>query len=209
MRISNYWRSASIAVASCLIAVATWARPALVESGAVEGVSKGGITTYLGIPFAAPPVDELRWREPQPVEPWEGTRRTTSFAPACMQKDVSMPGETPPITSEDYLYLNIWTPAKSADERLPVIIWIHGGGYKNGSASMPLYWGGRLAERGVIVITIAYRLGPLGFLAHPDLTAESAHNGSERLALVRSGSPVGQTDVRLLDKFCEGRRSER
>ena len=79
-----------------------------------------------------------------------------------------MPGEKPPVTSEDCLYLNIWTPAKTANERLPVMVWIHGGGYTNGSASMPLYWGDKLAQRGVVVVTIAYRLGPLGFLAHPE-----------------------------------------
>ena len=173
MRISNCWRSVGAAVTLCLIAATTWAKPALVESGAVEGVAEDGLTAYLGIPFAAPPVGELRWREPQPVAPWEGMRSATSFAPACMQKGVSMPGETPPVTSEDCLYLNIWTPAKTADERSPVIVWIHGGGYVNGSASMPLYWGDRLAQRGVIVVSIAYRLGPLGFLAHADLTAES------------------------------------
>lgn len=101
-----------------------------------------------------------------------------------MQNGVSMPGEKPPVTSEDCLYLNIWTPAKSADERVPVIVWIHGGGYVNGSTSMPLYWGDRLAQRGVIVVTIAYRLGPLGFLAHADLTAESARKSSGNYGLL-------------------------
>ena len=184
MRISNRWRSGSIAVALCLIAAASWAKPARIESGAVEGVAKDGITAYLGIPFAASPVGELRWREPQPVAPWEGTRSATSFAPACMQKGVSMPGEKPPVTSEDCLYLNVWTPAKAADERLPVIVWIHGGGYVNGATSMPLYWGDRLAERGVVVVTIAYRLGPFGFLAHPDLTVESARKSSGNYGLL-------------------------
>jgi para-nitrobenzyl esterase len=168
----------------CLVAAATGAKPARIESGAVEGAVKDGVTAYLGIPFAAPPVGELRWREPQPVAPWEGTRSATSFAPACLQNGVSMPGEKPPVTSEDCLYLNVWTPAKAADERLPVIVWIHGGGYVNGSASMPLYWGDRLAERGIVVVTIAYRLGPLGFLAHPDLTAESARRSSGNYGLL-------------------------
>lgn len=181
---SHCWCSTSVAGTLCLIAATAWAKPALVESGAVEGVAKDAVTAYLGMPFAAPPVGELRWREPQPVAPWEGTRKATSFAPACMQTGVSMPGEQPPVTSEDCLYLNIWTPAKAADERLPVIVWIHGGGYQNGSASMPLYWGDRLAQRGVIVITIAYRLGPLGFLAHADLTAESAHESSGNYGLL-------------------------
>jgi para-nitrobenzyl esterase len=182
--VANSWHNASIAGTLCLLAATTWAKPVLVESGAVEGAAKNGITVYLGLPFAAPPVGELRWREPQPVARWEGTRKATSFAPACMQKGVSMPGETPPVTSEDCLYLNIWTPARLGPDRLPVIVWIHGGGYKNGSASMPLYWGDRLAQRGVIIVSIAYRLGPLGFLAHADLTAESAHKSSGNYGLL-------------------------
>jgi para-nitrobenzyl esterase len=101
-----------------------------------------------------------------------------------MQKGVSMPGETPPAVSEDCLYLNIWTPATRASERLSVIVWIHGGGYSNGSASMPLYWGDRLAHKGVIVVTVAYRLGPLGFLAHPQLTRESPHHSSGNYGLM-------------------------
>jgi para-nitrobenzyl esterase len=101
-----------------------------------------------------------------------------------MQTGVSMPGETPPAVSEDCLYLNIWTPAKSLQKRLPVIVWIYGGGLINGSASMPLYWGDQLAKKGVIVVTIAYRLGPLGFLALPELTRESAHHSSGNYGLM-------------------------
>jgi para-nitrobenzyl esterase len=108
------------------------------------------------------------------------------FAPACMQAGVSMPGETPPAVSEDCLYLNIWTPAKAktAREHLPVIVWIYGGGYITGSAAMPLYWGDRLAQKGVIVVTTAYRLGPLGFLALPELTRESLHHSSGNYGLM-------------------------
>ena len=95
-----------------------------------------------------------------------------------------MPGEMPPKVSEDCLYLNIWAPAKRAAERLPVIVWIYGGGYRNGSASMPLYWGDRLARRGVIVVTVAYRLGPLGFLALPELTRESPYGSSGNYGLM-------------------------
>jgi para-nitrobenzyl esterase len=101
-----------------------------------------------------------------------------------MQTGVSMPGETSPEVSEDCLYLNIWTPAKSPQERLPVIVWIYGGGLINGSASMPLYWGDQLAHKGVIVVTIAYRLGPLGFLALPELTRESTHHSSGNYGLM-------------------------
>jgi para-nitrobenzyl esterase len=154
------------------------------ESGAISGVREGGWSVYKGVPFAAPPVGELRWRPPAPVTPWTGTRITDAFAPACMQTGVSMPGETPPAVSEDCLYLNIWTAAKKVQEHLPVIVWIYGGGYINGSASMPLYWGDRLAHKGVVVVTIAYRLGPLGFLAHPELTRESPHHSSGNYGLM-------------------------
>jgi para-nitrobenzyl esterase len=142
------------------------------------------LTVYKGVPFAAPPLSDLRWREPQPVKPWQGVRAADAFAPACMQTSVSMPGETPPAVSEDCLYLNIWAPPKHAHTRLPVLAWIYGGGYNSGSASMPLYWGDRLARKGVVVVTIAYRLGPLGFLAHPALTLESAHHSSGNYGLM-------------------------
>jgi para-nitrobenzyl esterase len=154
------------------------------ESGAISGVREGGLHVYKGVPFAAPPVGDLRWRAPAPAAPWVGTRKADAFAPACMQEGVSMPGETPPAESEDCLYLNIWTPAKSAQAHLPVIVWIYGGGYINGSSSMPLYWGDKLAHKGVIVVTIAYRLGPLGFLAYPELTRESPHHSSGNYGLM-------------------------
>src|SRR5262245_19096250 len=103
-----------------ILAAAFWlgavgnAAAADVEGGRIEGVSDGPLTVYKGVPFAAPPVGALRWRTPQPVVPWTGTRRADRFAPACMQRGVSMPGETPPEISEDCLYLNVWTPAASA-----------------------------------------------------------------------------------------------
>src|SRR5580658_7898156 len=113
------------------------------ESGAISGVTEGGSSVYKCVPFAAPPVGDLRWRPPVSLAPWTGTRKADAFAPACMQAGVSMPGETPPAVSEDCLYLNIWTPAeaemKTTRETLPVIAWIYGGGYINGSAAMPLY----------------------------------------------------------------------
>jgi para-nitrobenzyl esterase len=142
------------------------------------------MTVYKGIPFAAPPVGELRWREPQPVKAWSGIRVTDRFAPACMQSGVSMPGESPPAISEDCLYLNVWTPARTASAHLPVIVWIYGGGFTNGSAAMPLYWGDRLARQGVIVVSITYRVGPFGFLAYPELTRESPHNTSGNYGLL-------------------------
>jgi para-nitrobenzyl esterase len=157
---------------------------ALTTSGSISGVREAGVSVYKGVPFAAPPLGELRWRPPEPPAPWTGTRNAIAFAPACMQEGVSMPGEVPPADSEDCLYLNIWTPAKRIVERLPVIVWIHGGGYRNGSASMPLYWGDQLAHQGVIVVTIAYRLGPLGFLALPELTHESKYGSSGNYGLM-------------------------
>jgi para-nitrobenzyl esterase len=184
MQMPEWLRCGAAAAALCLFAASAGARPVQIESGAIDGVAQGDISAYLGVPFAAPPVDVLRWREPQPVASWNGRRKADSFAPACPQKGVSMPGEKPPATSEDCLYLNIWTPAKSAAERLPVMVWIHGGGYTNGSASMPLYWGDKLAQRGIVVVTVAYRLGPLGFLAHPELTAESARKSSGNYGLL-------------------------
>ncbi len=135
-------------------------------------------------PIRRPPVGDLRWRPPLPAAPWTGTHKADAFAPACMQVGVSMPGETPPTVSEDCLYLKIWTPAKTAHAQLPVIVWIYGGGYINGSAAMPLYWGDQLAHKGVIVVTVAYRLGPLGFLALPELTRESPHHSSGNYGLM-------------------------
>jgi para-nitrobenzyl esterase len=148
------------------------------SSGRVEGARGDGVTVYRGLPYAAPPVGPLRWRAPRPAQAWKGVRRADAFAPACPQRGVSMPGEAPPRTSEDCLYLNIWSPARASGERLPVVVWIHGGGFENGSTALPLYDGSRLARRGVVVVTIAYRLGPLGFLAHPALTAESGSSGN-------------------------------
>jgi para-nitrobenzyl esterase len=169
------------AIAFCLAMLAAPAAMAAVriDSGLVQGVQAGGLTVYRGVPFAAPPVGALRWREPSPVTPWPGVRRADRFAPACMQTGVSMPGETAPRVSEDCLYLNIWTPRRTPRSApLPVIVWIYGGGFSNGSAAMPLYWGDQLARKGAVVVTVAYRVGPFGFLALPALTAESPHRSS-------------------------------
>jgi para-nitrobenzyl esterase len=154
------------------------------DAGLVGGVADGTITVYKAIPFAAPPTGRLRWREPQPVKPWNGTRAADEFAPACMQTGVSMPGETPPKVSEDCLYLNVWTPTHAASAHLPVIVWIYGGGFFNGSASMPLYWGDQFARKGVVFVTVGYRVGPFGFLALPELTAESPHHSSGNYAFL-------------------------
>jgi para-nitrobenzyl esterase len=166
------------------VIAAAQAPNARTESGPISGIAEGGLNIFKGVPFAAPPIGSLRWRPPVAVAPWKQTRKAVAFAPACMQQGVSMPGETPPQISEDCLYLNIWTPAKTAQRPLPVIVWIYGGGYINGSSSMPLYWGDKLAHKGVVVVTIAYRLGPLGFLAHSELTQESPHHSSGNYGLM-------------------------
>ncbi|MBV6324590.1 carboxylesterase family protein [Duganella sp. HSC-15S17] len=171
-----------------LLALLAWgwaqAAPVMTTDGALAGRRQDGVDVYRGIPFALPPLGQWRWRPPQPVPAWRGVRDAGSFAPACMQQGVAMPGERAPQVSEDCLYLNLWTPPRRAGQRLPVIVWIHGGGYANGSASMPLYHGDRLARRGVLVVTVAYRLGALGFLAHPALSAESPHRSSGNYGLM-------------------------
>ncbi|PVM92711.1 carboxylesterase/lipase family protein [Caulobacter endophyticus] len=147
---------------------------ARLDTGSIEGVETGGVLAFLGLPYARPPVGDLRWRAPRPAMPWTSLRPANTFAPACPQRGVSMPGEPAPATSEDCLYLNVWTSSKTAKPaaRSPVIVWIHGGGWTNGATSLPLYSGDTLAARGVVVVSIAYRLGALGFMAHPALSAE-------------------------------------
>ncbi|WP_372786495.1 carboxylesterase/lipase family protein [Phenylobacterium sp.] len=167
-----------------LVPVVASAATVRTNAGRLHGSDADGIGVYEGVPYAAPPLGPLRWREPQPVQPWTGVREATAFAPACAQLGVSMPGEPDPKTAEDCLYLNVWTPATRPAGKLPVMVFIHGGGYTNGATSLPLYWGDRLAKRGVVVVTLAYRLGVLGFLAHPELTAESPHHSSGNYGLM-------------------------
>jgi para-nitrobenzyl esterase len=152
-----------------------------IDSGIVEGIAapQAGVRAFLGIPFAAPPVGDLRWRAPQPVTPWEGVRAANAFGPRPMQgsvySDMVFRDKGP---SEDCLYLNVWTPARKADERLPVMVWIYGGGFEAGAASEPRQDGGHLSGKGVVVVSMNYRLGVFGFLAHPGLTAESGRGSS-------------------------------
>lgn len=152
------------------------------QHGRVLGEGEGDLRVYRGIPFAAPPIGELRWRPPASPKSWRGVRETKTFAPACMQTpNPAMNLPTQPV-SEDCLYLNVWTPAKSAGEALPVLVWIHGGGFAFGSTAMPLFDGAALAGKGVVFVSAAYRLGPFGYLAHPALTAESPHRSSGNYA---------------------------
>jgi para-nitrobenzyl esterase len=148
------------------------------ESGKVQGIQEEGYKSFRGIPFAAPPVGELRWKDPQPVKPWDGVLKADTFACACSQAQKLNP------QAEDCLYLNIWTPANSASEKLPVMIWIHGGGFSAGAPLESTYYGEKLTRKGVIYISIAYRLGQLGFLAHPELSAESSNKVSGNYGLL-------------------------
>lgn len=144
---------------------------ARVTGGEVQGVVTDGIAIFKGIPFAAPPVGNLRWQEPAPVLAWTGVKQADAFAHACMQEPNSQ-GNTAPV-AEDCLYLNVWTPAKNPDSKLPVIVWIYGGGFSGGSTSIPMYDGMGFAKKGVLLVSVAYRVGPFGFLAHPELSQES------------------------------------
>ena len=157
------------------------APPVKVEGGLVQGVTEGALGVYKAIPFAAPPVGALRWQAPQPVIPWTGTHAADAYAPACVQ---SMGDAPPGGANEDCLYLNIWTPAKSPSEKLPVLVWIYGGGFNAGATSYPVHDGARLANRGVVLVSVAYRVGVLGFFAHPELSAEAPSHASGNYGLL-------------------------
>ena len=174
-------RTLWIAAAATLSLAAAFAKPVKVAGGSLEGTVENGLTVYRGIPFAAPPVGELRWKGPQPAASWQGVRKADHFATGCMQ---SMGGPPPSGLSEDCLYLNVWTPAKSAKDRIPVLVWIYGGGFNGGATSIPDYSGERLAQRGVVLVSIAYRVGTLGFFSHPELSAESPQRVSGNYGLL-------------------------
>jgi len=144
-----------------------------VEGGLIEGTIEDEITIYRGIPFAAPPVGDLRWCPPKPVKKWDGVLKADKFRPACPQANIPMLGYINYGMSEDCLYLNIWKPSTSKNKKLPVIVWIHGGGFLLGSSSQSVTTGEQLAKKGIILVSISYRLGPLGFLSLPELTSES------------------------------------
>jgi para-nitrobenzyl esterase len=153
-----------------------------IESGAlaIPEPDASGVRVYKGIPYAAAPIGPLRWRPPEPVAPWTGVRPTHEFGAHSVQgvvwDDIDLSGAA---TAEDCLTLNVWTPAAPSDgARLPTMVWIHGGGFVVGSGAEPRYDGARLAARGIVVVTVNHRLNALGFLAHPELTAESGHHAS-------------------------------
>src|SRR5690606_29511199 len=147
---------------------------AQVAQGPVIGREADGVVSFKGLPYAAPPVGERRWRPPAPPEPWSTPRDAGSLGAICIQPPANGDNGVGPLPmSEDCLTLNVWAPAE-AEEPLPVVFWIHGGGLNNGSGTAALYDGTRLAKRGVVVVTINYRLGRLGFFDHPALAAERA-----------------------------------
>jgi len=153
--------------------------PVKVTQGLLQGVIENDLTVYKGIPFAAPPVGNLRWRAPQTAQAWTGIKVADKFGPAPIQG-----GNPPAGKSEDCLYLNVWTPAKSSGEKIPVLVWIYGGGFSFGSTSEPAYDGAALAKKGVVLVSIAYRVGTLGFLAHRELNAESKNGVSGNYGLL-------------------------
>ena len=183
--------------------------PLRTTEGLISGVrgQAPGVAVFKGIPFGAPPSGALRWKAPQAVIPWDGVRAADKFGPACIQphqrervpnnRAVDLP-DSPPV-SEDCLYLNVWTPASSAKARLPVMVWIFGGAYLEGAGSTAYNQGETLAPKGVVVVTFNYRLGSLGFLAHPLLTAESPQHSSGNYAL---------TDVLAVLQWCSAARGE-
>jgi para-nitrobenzyl esterase len=172
---------ARAAVAAALILVTAAAAPSLsraqgglrvsTDAGEVEGLWLDGLRVFKGIPYAAPPVGDLRWRAPQAAAGWTGVRHAYRFGPACPQaasKDIGLAD-----MSEDCLTLNVWSPARTRGARLPVMLWLHGGAFETGSARMPIYDGSNLASKGVVMVTLNYRLGILGFFGHPQLTEEA------------------------------------
>ena len=183
---------AALTVMALAVPLSAITQPVTTKSGLLSGVSgrDASIMVFKGVPYAAPPVGDLRWRVPKPPAAWRGVRNADKFSAACMQ---TIAHERKPWTyefmahdaiSEDCLYLNIWTPAKSAGDALPVFVFIHGGGFNEGSGSIAAYDGEGLAKKGLVMITINYRLGVFGFLAHPELTKESGHHASGNYGLL-------------------------
>jgi para-nitrobenzyl esterase len=181
----NIAKSTSCVIAFSFISLAAIAQeknPVIkIDSRILKGSVENGVISYKGIPFAAPPIGNLRWRAPQPAKPWNGILDATKFRNDCMQS--SFPNEiardaaplgTPP--SEDCLYANIWRP-EGKDKNLPVLVWIYGGGFVNGGGSAPVYSGEELARKGILFFSFNYRLGRLGTYAHPQLTSENLDNG--------------------------------
>jgi para-nitrobenzyl esterase len=166
-----------------------YAATVLVAQGQLEGTEESGMRVFRGIPFAAAPVGALRWRSPQPAGSWSGIRKADKFGPACAQGRIETDGQLGAGISEDCLYLNVWTPARSG-EKLPVLVWIYGGGFAGGRTSEALFDGAALARKGVVYVSVAYRVGVMGFFAHPELSAEN-----RRLRGVAASGNYGLLDL--------------
>ena len=173
------------AIAFCSLKISAQLSVIQTENGLVSGYRSGDVSIFKGIPFAAPPVDDLRWKAPQPAKNWTGVLKCDKFSASPMQsKPVPFMMWTeefitpPDKLSEDCLYLNVWTPAKSARDNLPVFVWIYGGGFSSGSAACDVYDGEEMSKKGVIFVSINYRVGVLGFLSHPELSRESENKVS-------------------------------
>ncbi len=187
-QVKNAWRLAGVVVVGgLLLAGGSFAGPVRTQAGMVKGTASGDgkIEIFKGVPFAAPPIGTLRWKEAQPVRHWKGTRNATAFGPRCMQgaiySDMVFRDAGP---SEDCLYLNVWAPKISSGAKLPVMVWIYGGGFQAGATSEPRQDGEQLARLGVVVVSMNYRLGIFGLFAHPELTKESPHHASGNYGLL-------------------------
>ncbi|WP_409932539.1 carboxylesterase/lipase family protein [Xanthocytophaga flavus] len=176
----------SMAIAQAPKTISDKANQVKTANGLVEGTTeKSGIRSFKGIPFAAPPVGDLRWREPQPVKNWTGVLKTEKFGPRAMQRPIfGDMGFRSNGMSEDCLYLNVWTPAKSGNEKLPVLVYFYGGGFVAGDGSEARYDGESMAQKGIVALTVNYRLGVFGFMAHPELTKESPNKASGNYGLM-------------------------
>ncbi|MGD0663516.1 MAG: carboxylesterase family protein [Syntrophorhabdales bacterium] len=164
-----------------------WPEKIAVDGGMISGQASGDVESFKGIPYVKAPVGDLRWKPPQPVETWEGVRETTEYGASCLQPDLFQGAFKFDKESEDCLYLNVWTAAKSTREKRPVMMWIHGGGNVIGDAHLTAPQGNDgapLARQGVVVVSFNYRLGVFGFFAHPLLSKESPHNASGNYGLL-------------------------
>ena len=188
MRPASFCIAAILALGGWFVSPAGVEEPVHLDSGLVSGTTSPEVTVrvFRGIPYAAPPVGKLRWHAPQPAAHWDGVRKADQFGMICMQPAFrgANPTANQPKMSEDCLFLNVWTAATSASERRPVMVWIHPGGYQTGSGSTPGYDGEALAQKGVVLVTINYRLGVFGFFSHPELTKESENHASGNYGLM-------------------------
>ncbi|MCX6629502.1 MAG: carboxylesterase family protein [Candidatus Solibacter sp.] len=175
----------ALACATALsVAVAQSDPTVAVTGGQIRGRALQSGAVFKGIPFAAQPVGELRWREPAPVVPWTGVRDASSFGASCVQETSTWNKQEATGNKEDCLYLNVWTPEWPAKSEKPVMLWLYGGGNTGGGASVDYFDGVSLSGKGVVLVTINYRLGLFGFFVHPGLTAESSHHASGNYGLL-------------------------